>query len=353
MSEIKIKVNEEKRKIVKSALKNMQKDFGKASVDFYADMDGSVDVDRFSTGIVSVDLALGGGLARGDFSEVYGKPSVGKTTLMLSIIGHLQRRGLICAFIDVEQDFDPDWAKKNGVILDDLLISQPDSLEQALTIAEGLIKTGAVYFVGVDSLASLTPQDVIDRPLSKDTVGLRARKLAQFFDKNRSFVRRSKTHVMFTNQWRESPDMFVKSDSPGGWSGKHTFGIRIEVWKANKDLIMDGDEPIAIKSHITVIKNKIGAPYRKADFRVDFLSGVNYEFDLIEHAEQFGIIEKSGTWYKKDGKTLAQGENNLIALLKVEKELYNELDIEVRKLLGIFSGNVEGGIAQDAIESSE
>ena len=335
-----IPIDEEKKKHVQQAMKNINKDYGDNAVGFYSELD-NIDIKKFSTGLISVDVALGGGLPRGDFSEIAGKPSVGKTTLCLGIISVLQKQGEICAFIDVEKAFGPEWARKNGVILDGLIISQPDTLEQALTIVEGLVKSGGVSFIVVDSLAALTPEEVVKRPLSKDTVGLRARKMAQFFDKNNHFVKRSGAHVMFTNQWRDNPNPFAGAETPGGWSAKHNFAIRMNIWRGNSDIVTVGDEPIASKSNIEVRKNKVGAPYRKADFRIDFDTGINYEFDLVSFAIQMGVVDKSGAWYSYGGKTVAQGENNLIELLRVDRELFGKIDRDVREILGLLEGREE------------
>lgn len=326
-------VSKDKVKMLESALKNIQKDCGETAVDMYTNFGQSMHIPRESTGLIAIDLALGGGLPRGDFVEIFGKPQAGKTTLCYWFMGQMQKRGGVVGFIDVEQDFDPVWAQKNGVNLDTLLISQPDSLEQALTIAEGLIRSNAVDMIVVDSLAALTPQAVLDRGIDQDTVGLRARKMAQFFDKTRAFVKTSGTIFLFTNQWRESPNMFQKADSPGGWGGKHSFGIRIEVSRKGSDLIKEGEEVVAQKGTVLMVKNKVAPPYKRADFRIDFDTGISKEFDLYDFAVQFGVIEKAGAWFKYEDRTIAQGEKNLVKLLGEDEGLFNEINQKVRAIL--------------------
>ena len=326
-------VDETKLALIDSALNNIQKECGKESVDFVANLGDSIDIPKESTGLIALDWALGGGLSRGDYIEIYGKPQVGKTTLCYYIMGQMQKRGNVVAFIDQEQDFDAEWAKRNGVDVNTLIVSQPDSLEQALTVTEGLIKSSAVDLIVIDSLAALTPRKIIQGSMDDDTIALKARKMAQFFDKTKHFVKDTNTIVLFTNQWRENPNMFQRSDSPGGWSAKHHFGIRIEVTRRAADMIKQGEEVIAQKSEAYIVKNKVGVPYRRASFRIDFSTGLNGYYDLLDFALQFGFIKKSGAWYSYKDQSVAQGENNMIGYLRDNPDVFKELDAKVRELV--------------------
>lgn len=344
-------VNEEKLRLVQEALKNIKRDFGKESVGFYGEFGDDLEIKRVSTGLISLDMALGGGLPRGDYIEIYGKPSTGKSTLCLAITNQFQKKGDIVAYIDVEQDFDAQWASTNFVDVDNLIISQPDTLEQALSIAEGLIKSGGVGLIIIDSMASLSPEEVIKKPMDQDTMGIRPKKLAQFFDKTKHIVKKSGTVVLFTNQWRDSLNMFGRGDSPGGWAAKHNFGIRMEVERKGKatDAVIVNGQIVAYYSHVTVVKNKTAAPFKQADFRIDFATGINYEFDLLEHALQFGFVEKSGAWYKYQGETVAQGENNMLQLLRDDPVLFSELDKKIRDMLGLTQE--EGGETTEQLDA--
>lgn len=326
-------VDATKLSMLESAMGTIQKEFGKDAVDFVSRFGDGLNIPKESTGLIALDAALGGGLPRGDYIEIFGKPQVGKTTLCYYIMGQLQKRGNVVAFIDQEQDFDPTWARINGLDVDSMIISQPDSLEQALTIVEGLIKSTAVDLIVIDSLAALTPRKVVQGSLDDDTIGLKARKMAQFFDKTKHFVKETNTIVLFTNQWRESPNMFVKSDSPGGWSAKHHFGIRMEVSRRGADMIKQGDEIIAQKSEVLTVKNKVSAPYRRASFRIDFDTGLNGYYDLLDYALQFGFVKKSGSWYSYNDQNIAQGENNTIDYLRQNPDVFDEINAKVRELV--------------------
>lgn len=340
-----IPIDETKLKAVKSAIKSLKKEFGNEAVDFYGDFGDDIHRERMSTGLLSMDLALGGGLPKGDYIEIAGKPSVGKSTLCMWLAGQAQKQGNLVAYIDVETDYDKHWAEINGVSVDNIIFSQPSSLEEALTITEGLIKSDGVSFIIIDSLAALTPQAILKKSMSEDTIGLRPRKLAQFFDKTKWYVKESNCIVLFTNQFRQDPGRLGKGVTPGGWSAKHNFGVRMEIWRSeaglrnNADLIVlgggDSEEVIAAKAHILVKKNKVAAPYKRATFRIDFDSGVNPYYDLYENALMFGVIEQSGSWYRYKGNTIAQGENNLIELLRTDKTLNQQILEETRQIVGL------------------
>lgn len=340
-----ISIDETKFQAVQAAIKNLKRKLGNESVDFLGKFGKDIERERISTGLTSIDVALGGGLPRGDYIEMYGKPSVGKSTLCMWLAGQAQKMGEIVAYIDVETDYDVHWAGINGVNVDELIFSQPNSLEEALTIAEELIKSGGVGLVIIDSLAALTPQMILDRPIDKDTIGVRPRKLAQFCDKTKWYVKASNSIILFTNQYRQDPNQYGKGVAPGGWAVKHNFGVVMEVWRSdanptnNADLITvgggDSQEVIASKSHIVVRKNKVAPPYRKASFRIDFDSGVNPYYDLYEYAVSFGVVEQSGSWYKYEGKSIVQGENKFVELLRVDKTLYEKIRTEVRQVAGL------------------
>lgn len=343
-----IPIDETKLKAVQSVIKNLKKEFGNDAVDFYGDFGKDISRERMSTGLLSIDLALGGGLPKGDYIEIAGKPSVGKSTFCMWLAGQAQKNGELVAYIDVETDYDKRWAEINGVDVDSIIFSQPNSLEEALSITEGLVKSGGVGFIVIDSLAALTPQAVLKKSMSEDTIGLRPRKLAQFFDKTKWYVKEANCIVVFTNQYRQDPGKLGKGVTPGGWSAKHNFGIQMEIYRSeaglsnNPDFITVGgggsEEIVATKTHLLVKKNKVAPPYRRATFRIDFDSGVNPYYDLYENALVFGIIEQSGSWYRYKGEIVAQGENNFIEKLKTDKTLYEEILDETKKLVGLTNG---------------
>lgn len=318
----------------------------KIKIDFFSNLDKSkVDIPKVSTGLISLDIALGGGLPRGDFMEIFGKPHAGKTTLSFFLMGQVQRQGGLVAFIDAEQDFDPSWAALNGVDVDSLIFCQPDTLENSLDIVDALIKTGEVDLIVVDSAAALTPKVVLENGMSEDTMGVRPKKLAQFFEKTKFFVKLNKTIVLFTNQWRDSLKAFSGADSPGGWAMKHYCGVRIAVWSnESTDLVkVGGDEPVGRTCHIRVVKNKVGIPYRQAEFRIYFdgeFSGVNRYYDLLEYAKSAGVIEVGGGGWTTFGEIKVQGAEKMLLKMKDDEGLLREIEEQVRSAM--FLGGEQG-----------
>lgn len=333
-----IKVDKEKAKKVAEAIAGIKKTQGVDAADFYSNVGSDIKIERVSTGLISLDLAIGGGLPKGDYIELMGKPSMGKTTLCLGIMSRIMRNGGIVAFIDVENDFDPTWAAVHGIkdeLMDQFIISQPSTLEIALDVVDGLIKSGGVDLIVIDSMASLTPETVLKNSMSQETIGLKPRKLAQFFDKTKYFVRKSGTIVMFTNQHRENPAPFSVSDSPGGWSAKHHFGIRMEISRRSTDILKIGEEAWGVRSHIITKKNKVYRPFLSAEFVIDFEHGLSYEHDLLTAALDTEVITKKGSWYYLDDLQLAQGERNVTLLLREDRELFDEVNKLTRDKLGL------------------
>lgn len=328
-------VDKEKLRRVQDALKGIQKTLGKDSVGFLKDFGEDVDVEFVSTGLLSLDLAIRRGLPKGSFVELAGKPSSGKTTLSLGIMGQVLSAGGIVLYIDAEHSFDPEWAELHGVSRDDpkLLISQPSTLEEGLDVADGLIKSAGVDLVVIDSLASLTPEAILKGKMGDETMGLRARRVGQFIDKVKHYVYESGCIVLVINQFRESLNPYQAAETPGGWALKHHARVRMRV-NRKQDLKIE-EEHIGIKSQVLITKNKVGTPYQRCDFNIYYDSGLSYEYDVFEHAVNLGIIKKSGTWYSYEGDSIGQGERNVLGLLRAKPDFFNEIKGKVLETYGI------------------
>ena len=330
---------------IELVLKNLRKE-NNVAIDFLGKMKEDKSIGRISTGLISLDNILGGGLPDRGVVEIYGKPSAGKTTLTLWILAQAQKVGKTAYFLDVEQEFDIDWALKNGLDVENIVFSQPSSLEQALNIATGIIHSGNGGVLIIDSLAALTPQKVLDGKMDDETIGLKAKKLSQFLGMVCGIINETRTLVIFTNQWRDKIG-YGASDSPGGWASKHHFNLRMKVEGGNKgDLITGGNGyPVATTSRVTTTKNKHAPPYRTAEFRINFSKGIDKEFDLVESALQIGVVEKSGAWFKYEDEKI-QGKESFMEYLS-SPEVFNVVDKEVREKLGLIpASEKERGIPQ-------
>ncbi|MGE5608332.1 MAG: recombinase RecA [Bacillota bacterium] len=325
------------------AVQQIEKQFGKGSV-MKLDGDQPANIDGIPTGSLSLDIALGGaGVPRGRVLEVFGPESSGKTTLALHIIANTQRLGGVAAFIDAEHALDPSWAKRLGVKLDDLLVSQPDTGEQALEICELLVRSNAVDLIVVDSVAALIPRAEIEGEMGDSHVGLQARLMSQALRKLTGAISKSRCTVLFINQIREKIGvMFGNPETtPGGRALKFYASVRIDVRRTST--IKEGEQSVGARTRARVVKNKIAPPFRDAEFDIMFDRGISYEGDLVDLATLGNIVEKSGAWYTYKGTRLGQGRENAKQFLADNKDVAEE----IRKAILASKGVVAAKRASD------
>jgi len=325
-----------KSKAVEAALLQIEKQFGKGSVMKLGQKQAAVKVPVIPTGSISFDLSLGiGGFPRGRVVEIFGPEATGKTTLALHVIAEAQRRGGLAAFIDAEHALDPLYASRIGVDIDNLLVSQPDYGEQALEIAEVLVRSGAVDVIVVDSVAALVPKAELEGEMGDTHVGLQARLMSQALRKLTSIVSRSKTCFIFINQIREKIGFFLGSPetTTGGRALKFYASLRIDVRRITN--LKEGDKVVGNRVKVKIVKNKLAPPFREAQFDIIYGEGISREGDLVDCGVEYGLIEKSGTWYSYKGERLGQGRDNVKNLLKQNKELAAELEKAIRQKVGL------------------
>jgi recombination protein RecA len=323
------KAAEAKAKALDLALEHIEKQFGKGSI-MKLGQDFKLDIPAISTGSVTLDIALGvGGVPRGRVIEIFGPESSGKTTLTLSIIANAQRAGGTAAFIDAEHAFDPAYAKKLGVNLDNLLMSQPDTGEQALDIAETLVKSNAIDVVVVDSVAALTPKAEIDGEMGQSHVGLQARLMSHALRKLSGSISKSKTCVIFINQIREKIGvMFGNPETtPGGRALKFYASVRIDLRRIAS--LKKGDEAVGNRVRASVAKNKVAPPFRKAEFDIMFDEGISKSGSVIDMGEALGVLKKSGAWLIHGEEKIGQGKENARAYLKENPKIMARLEKEI------------------------
>ncbi len=327
-----------------AVLAQIRKEFGETSIMRLGDASAANNMPVISTGSFSLDLALGvGGLPRGRIIEVYGAESSGKTTLALHVIANAQREGGMAAFVDAEHALDPTYARKIGVKLDDLLVSQPNSGEEALTITEQLVKSGALDVVVVDSVAALTPQAEIDGNMGDSHVGRQARRMSQAMRKLTPAISRSRTCCIFTHQIREKIGvMFGNPETTtGGRALKFYASVRIDVRK--KDQIKQGEDIVGNHVKAKIVKNKVAPPFREAEFDIMFGKGISTEGDILDLAVREDIVEKSGAWFAYNGSKIGQGRENAKAYLASNPEVMQEIDHKLRVKLGLLPGDAASG----------
>jgi recombination protein RecA len=325
----------ERGRAIEAALAQIDKQFGKGSIMRLGSRE-KVDVPAIPTGSLSLDAALGvGGMPRGRVVEIFGPESSGKTTLALHVIAEAQRRGGMAAFIDAEHALDAVYAGKLGVDIDNLLVSQPDSGEQALEIAEVLIRSGAVDVLVVDSVAALVPRSELEGEMGDAQMGLQARLMSQALRKLTSIVAKSKTCLVFINQLREKIGvMFGNPETTtGGRALKFYSSIRIDIRRIAS--LKEGDVVIGSRAKVKVVKNKVAAPFREAEFDILYGEGISKEGDLLDLGVDHKVIEKSGAWYTFDGERMGQGRENARQFLKDNHDIRNEVDSRLRKGLGL------------------
>ena len=330
------RIARERSKAVEIAVGQIEKQFGKGAIMRLGAQGAVSAVPSISTGSISIDYALGiGGVPRGRVVEVYGPESSGKTTLALQVIAQAQRVGGNAAFVDAEHALDPIYARKLGVQLDNLLVSQPDHGEQALEIVETLIRSGAIDVVVVDSVAALVPRAEIEGEMGEAQVGLQARLMSQALRKLTGVVAKSRTCLLFINQLREKIGvMFGNPETTtGGRALKFYSSVRVDIRRIGA--IKDADRVIGGRTRVKVVKNKLAPPFRVAEFDIMYGEGISREGDLLDLAVERRIVEKSGAWFSYGGERLGQGRENVKTLLREKAELFGSIEAEVRKALGL------------------
>jgi recombination protein RecA len=327
-------MEENRKKALVAALGQIEKQFGKGSVMRLGDAAATYDVEAVSTGSLGLDIALGiGGLPRGRVVEIYGPESSGKTTLTLQVIAEVQRSGGTAAFVDAEHALDPGYAEKLGVNINDLLVSQPDTGEQALEITDMLVRSSAVDIVVIDSVAALTPKAEIEGEMGEMQVGLHARLMSQALRKLTGNIKRSNTIVIFINQIRMKIGVMFGSPetTTGGNALKFYASVRLDIRRIGA--IKNGEEVTGNMTRVKVVKNKVAPPFREAEFEIMYGQGISREGEIIELASAQGIIEKSGAWYSYKGNRIGQGKDNARTFLLSNKELSREIEDQVRAKL--------------------
>jgi len=327
-------VDDDRKKALAAALGQIEKQFGKGAVMRMGDDQAVRDVPVVSTGSLALDIALGvGGLPRGRVVEVYGPESSGKTTLTLQAIAECQKAGGTCAFIDAEHALDPTYAEKLGVDVDDLLVSQPDTGDQALEIADMLVRSGAIDMVVVDSVAALTPKAEIEGEMGDSHVGLHARLMSQALRKLTSNIKRSNTLVCFINQIRMKIGVMFGSPetTTGGNALKFYSSVRLDIRRIGS--IKKGDEVIGNETRVKVVKNKMAPPFRQAEFEILYGEGVSTEGELIDLGVKNNLIEKAGAWYSYNGNRIGQGKENVRQYLKEHPDVAAEINQTLRDTL--------------------
>jgi recombination protein RecA len=327
---------QERLKALDAAVGQIEKQFGKGSIMRLGQHNAVAPMEAISTGAISIDYALGiGGVPRGRVIEIFGPESSGKTTLALQVIAEAQRKGGLAAFVDAEHALDAVYAKKLGVDVDNLLISQPDNGEQALEIVEVLIRSGSVDVVVVDSVAALVPRAEIEGEMGEAQMGLQARLMSQALRKLTGAVSKSKTALIFINQLREKIGvMFGNPETTtGGRALKFYSSVRIDIRRIGA--IKDGENVVGGRTRVKIVKNKVAPPFREAEFDVMYGEGVSREGDLIDLAVEHKIIEKSGAWFAYGGERLGQGRENVKGFLKENLDIRSSIEEKVRKALGI------------------
>lgn len=324
------KQDEGKMKALNLAMEQITKQFGDGSIMKLGDAK-KVDVELLPSGSLSLDLALGGGYPKGRIIEIYGPESSGKTTLTLHAIAEIQKQGGTAAFIDAEHALDPSYARKLGVDTENLLIAQPDNGEQALEIAETLVRSNAVDLIVVDSVAALTPQAEIDGDMGDSHMGLQARLMSQALRKLTGIINKSKATVIFINQIRMKIGvMFGNPETTtGGNALKFYASVRMDIRRTGQ--IKVGDDIIGNRTKVKIVKNKIAPPFRLAEFDIMYNEGISKTGDILDLAAQYGVIEKSGAFYKYGGETIGQGRDKTKTFLKDNPEIMSEIDNKVRE----------------------
>ncbi|MBF9197354.1 recombinase RecA [Microvirga terrestris] len=340
----------DKTKAIETAVSQIERAFGKGAI-MRLGGDQIVEVETVSTGSLGLDIALGvGGLPRGRIIEVYGPESSGKTTLALQTIAEAQKKGGVCGFIDAEHALDPVYARKLGVNLDDLLVSQPDNGEQALEIADTLVRSSSVDILVIDSVAALTPKAEIEGEMGESRPGLQARLMSQALRKLTGSISRTKTMVIFINQIRMKIGVMYGSPetTTGGNALKFYASVRLDIRRTST--LKDRDEPIGNQVRVKVVKNKVAPPFKQVEFDIMFGEGISKMGELIDLGVKANVVEKSGAWFSYDSQRLGQGRENAKTFLKDNQEVAADIEGKIRQNAGFLIAELQGN---DDISASE
>ena len=341
-------MNDNKQKALDAALSQIERQFGKGSIMKLGD-NKALNIDAVSTGSLGIDIALGiGGLPMGRIVEVYGPESSGKTTLTLQVIAQAQKEGKTCAFVDAEHALDPVYAQKLGVNIDELLVSQPDTGEQALEICDMLVRSSAVDVVIVDSVAALTPKAEIEGDMGDSHMGLQARLMSQALRKLTGNIKRSNTLCIFINQIRMKIGvMFGNPETTtGGNALKFYASVRIDIRRIGS--VKEGDEVVGNETRVKIVKNKLAPPFKQAEFIIMYGEGISKQGELIDLGVKHKIVEKAGAWYSYNGNKVGQGKNNSIKFLKENVEIANEIEGKLRDML-LLKATIEPEDGEDVL----
>jgi recombination protein RecA len=336
----------ERDKALDMALGQIEKQFGKGSIMRMGE-NTHMTVEAISTGSLAVDLALGiGGLPRGRVTEIYGPESSGKSTLAMHVVAEAQRNGGTCAYIDAEHAMDPVYAAAIGVDVDNLLISQPDTGEQALEICDMLVRSGAVDVVVIDSVAALTPKAEIEGDMGDSFVGLQARLMSQALRKLTANINRTNTVVIFINQLREKIGVMFGSPetTPGGKALKFYSSVRIDIRRIES--IKDGTDVVGNRTRVKIVKNKVAPPFKQAEFDITYGKGISREGSTIDIAVEYAIVKKSGAWYTYEGEQLGQGRENAKNYLIENPEITMEINEKIKQKVGLIVTEDKGALAE-------
>jgi len=331
----------DKTKALDAALSQIERAFGKGSIMRLGKNQQAVEIETVSTGSLGLDIALGvGGLPRGRVIEIYGPESSGKTTLTLHVIAEAQKRGGVCAFVDAEHALDPVYAKKLGVNLNDLLISQPDTGEQALEITDTLVRSGAIDVLVVDSVAALTPRAEIEGEMGESQPGLQARLMSQALRKLTSSISRSNTMVIFINQIRMKIGVMYGSPetTTGGNALKFYASVRLDIRRIGA--IKDRDQVVGNQTRVKVVKNKVAPPFKQVEFDIMYGEGISKMGELVDLGVRAGVVEKSGAWFSYDSVRLGQGRENAKAYLKANSETADKIERAIRENAGLIAERI-------------
>jgi recombination protein RecA len=344
----------DKSKALDAALSQIERSFGKGSIMRLGKNDKSMDIDVVSTGSLGLDIALGiGGLPRGRVVEIYGPESSGKTTLALHVLAEAQKSGGICAFIDAEHALDPIYARKLGVQVDDLLISQPDAGEQALEIADTLVRSGAVDVLVIDSVAALVPRAELEGEMGDSQPGLQARLMSQALRKLTASINRSNTMVIFINQIRMKIGVMYGSPetTTGGHALKFYASVRLDIRRIGA--IKERDEVVGNQTRVKVVKNKLAPPFKQVEFDIMYGEGVSKNGELVDLGVKAGVVEKSGSWFSYDSQRIGQGRENAKSFLKANPDIAAKIEVAIRQNSGVIAEKILAGEQAEAAEDDD
>src|ERR1700682_6471590 len=344
----------DKTKALSAALSQIERQFGKGSVMKLGKNDRSMDVETISSGSLGLDIALGvGGLPRGRVVEIFGPESSGKTTLALHTVAEAQKKGGICAFIDAEHALDPVYARKLGIVVDDLLISQPDTGEQALEIADTLVRSGAIDVLVIDSVAALVPRAELEGEMGDVQPGMQARLMSQALRKLTASISRSNTMVVFINQIRMKIGVMYGSPetTSGGNALKFYASVRLDIRRIG--VIKERDEVVGNQTRVKVVKNKLAPPFKQVEFDIMYGEGISKNGEILDLGVKAGVVEKSGAWFSYDSQRIGQGRENAKAFLKANPDMASKIETAIRQNSGIIAEQVLAGEKEEGDDDGE